>query len=106
MGVSCVGKVRKYEQKKVENKSNTLSSEMHSQEEAMLQKPLPPVPALTPLRHHPALRLAQLPPILPSHREYRYQEYLSFRTPPLFSTSSVLHLPNSSQPHWRLCTTL
>jgi len=51
MGTSCIGKQRKQELKKAENKSNTLSSEMHSHEEIELHKPKPNI-LILPLRYY------------------------------------------------------
>jgi hypothetical protein len=74
-----VGKGQRPEPRKPDNKSNTLSSEVHSSEEVGLQPPKQvALPTLLLASHRPALRpmpASFRPPRHHSfHREYRYQE--------------------------------
>ena len=81
MGASCVGKAQRPEPRKPDNKSNTLSSEGHSREEAVgdTSKQLPPSPSPVLLSYRPqkypmpsSFRVPH--DRLTLHREYRYQE--------------------------------
>lgn len=93
MGASCVGKGQRPEPRKSDNKSNTLSSEMQSNEDVLLQHSKEirlPVLTLTP--HRPLLLPMPAAFKLPSEKphfqkEYRYQELFEFRTENRFISS-------------------
>ena len=78
MGATCIGKGKKSETKKIDNKSNTVSSEMHSNEEVILHHSKEirlPVITLSSYKHYPILTHAEklYRSEFKLEKEYRYQ---------------------------------
>lgn len=94
MGATCVGKGKKTQTKKIDNKSNTVSSEMQSNEEVILHNSKEirlPIITLLPYKHYDNFihheRFKQSEFRL--DKEYRYQELLQFKKDHLVSSYTI-----------------